>query len=124
VDCEWSPTASQFDADTHQIEFKCEAPAGELGLATTDQLVPFQRSTKVLSPFVLSVCVPTAKQLVVLRHFTAVRELSNPGNVGPGTVDQLVPFQRSIRVLREVATEYPTAKQLVVLAHARPPNVL
>jgi hypothetical protein len=47
-------------------------PVG-LGLATIDQLAPFQRSTKV-APTVPSVDhPPTASQFVVLTHDTPVR---------------------------------------------------
>jgi len=68
VDCKTSPTASQFDMVTHEIAFSSEPPAVEFGLGTRDQLEPFHRSINELSPF-----APTAKQFVVLKHFTPLR---------------------------------------------------
>jgi hypothetical protein len=64
-----SPTALQLDSATHQTALSSEAdePDG-LGLATTDHAIPFQRSTSVELPR-----APTARQLVVLRHFTKLR---------------------------------------------------
>jgi hypothetical protein len=75
------------------------APFG-LGLVTIDQLVPFQCSTNVLvvEPVVE---LPTAKQLVVLRHATPLKLAAESLGLGLATIDQLVPFQCSTNVLKD-----------------------
>ena len=57
--------------------------------------------------------VPIAMQLVVLVHDTLFNDAS--GAEGPATIDQDVPFHRSISGLS--TAEPPTAKQFVVLKH-------
>ena len=71
-------------------------PTWSFGSALTDQTVPFQRSIKVSEP-----ARPTAKQLVGLVHDTPVSESPNPNfevGFGLGTIDHVVPSQRSISV--------------------------
>src|SRR3954447_16228911 len=66
--------------------------------------------------------VPTAIHIVALAQETPFRIVEvAPTGFGLGTTDQLVPFQRSIKLFVVVLVEYePTAKQLVVLAHDTP----
>jgi hypothetical protein len=98
------------------------------GLAMIFQLVPFQRSTSVraVEPSVDDDESPTAKQLVGLGHDTLNRLTSAaPFGVGLGTIDQAVPFHRSINVFALIDVDAndavsPTAKQLVALEHATP----
>src|SRR6185503_7534621 len=67
------------------------SPAG-LGLATIDHEVPFQRSMRVRGVMPLS-ALPTAKQLVELRHVTSSSALfSAPDGFGLGTIDHVEPF--------------------------------
>ena len=68
--------------------------------------------------------VPTAMQLVGLTHDTPLRIVDvAPTGLGLGTIDQLVPFHRSIKVFVVVLVEYePTAKQLEGVAHDTPFN--
>jgi len=110
---EKKPTAKQLDVLGHVTPSRAEsvAPVG-FGLATIDQLVPFQCSANVLWPGPLA--APTAKQLVVLGHDTPFSSDSfSPVGFGLAITDQLVPFQCSTSVARPP----PTAKQLVVLGH-------
>ncbi len=75
------------------------APTG-FGLGSTDQLVPFHRSTNVWVAKPEVAHHPTAKQLVVLAHDTPVRLLlPDPAGCGVVTSDQLVPFQCSTRLV-------------------------
>jgi hypothetical protein len=114
-----SPTAKQLVVLAHETPKRSlfPAPAG-FGLATIDQAEPFQRSMSVLAG--LTPDTPTAKQLVALGHETENR----PGNgeplgLGLATIDHTVPFQRRTSVLvSPFDWDAPTAKQLVVLAHA------
>ena len=89
------------------------------GCATSDQLVPFQRS---MIPGAETLPLePTAKQLVVLRHATPCSPLAAGSGLGLVLTAQLVPFQRSMNVCTDVLLyrTVPTAKQLVVLGHDR-----
>jgi len=116
------PTAKHSVGLAHDTppNVEADAPAG-FGLATTDQLVPSQRSTNVSVPF-----APTATQLVALAHDTAL----NVPPTGPGvvTADQTVPSQRSTTTpnagLYGTSRRIPTATQLVALAHDTPDNGL
>jgi hypothetical protein len=65
------PTAKQRDALRQFTPFRTPPPIG-FGLATTDQLTPFQRSTSVWFDEPVK---PTAKQLVVLTHDTPFKKL-------------------------------------------------
>ena len=116
------PTATHVVALEQETPVSSEvcAPAS-FGLATTDQLVPFQASVNVL----FSACdkdPPTAKQLVAAEHETACKPdaaVSVP--FGLVTIDQLVPFQLSTNVLlAELLPETPTATQLVAAEHDTP----
>jgi hypothetical protein len=93
------PTAKQLVTvvqDTPERPLK-DAPGG-LGLAAIDQLVPFQCSISGRAPELLK-SWPTVKQLLALIHDTAEREFSVVSEgLGLATMDQLVPFQCSIRV--------------------------
>ena len=74
-----------------------KVPPG-LGLEINVQLVPFQCSTNG-SVTVPPSTLPTARQLVVLAHETRLTSTANaPEGVGLETIDQLVPFHRSISV--------------------------
>jgi hypothetical protein len=86
-----------------------------LGLGTTDQLVPFQDSMRVLgtklTPMLL---VPTAVQAAAETQDTPERGSPSDPRLGLGTTDQLAPFQDSMRVLgrRSVLSALlPTAVQ-------------
>ena len=76
------------------------------GDGTIDQFVPFQCSVNVLIEIVVAVNVeekPTAVQSVAVAHDTPVRLGRNtPVGLGLGTIDQVVPFQCSVRVLAVV----------------------
>ena len=93
------------------------SPLG-LGVATIDQVVPFQRSANVF-PVEPTKESPTALQLVGLGHETPFSPLNvAPLGLGLATIDQAVPFQRSVNVLLvKPAEDEPTAKQLVGLGH-------
>jgi hypothetical protein len=121
------PTATQLEVLAHATPFSelNVAPPG-LGLGTIDQLVPSQCSTNVVAGVLTLACeLPTAKQLVVLGHATPFRRLiAAPAGLGLGTIDQLVPFHRSTNVVvAPLASELPTAKQLVGLVHATSESV-
>ena len=71
-----------------------------LGLGTTVHLVPFQDSMSVVATGKPK--FPTAVQARADRQETPVRALPPPLGCGPlglGTMDHLVPFQDSTRVL-------------------------
>ena len=86
------------------------------GLARIDQVVPFQRSTKVCD-VVLVLAAPDAKHRVEDVQLTPAshRAVPNAG-LGLGTIVQLVPFQRSVRVaeLLALAPAAPTAKHVPI----------
>jgi hypothetical protein len=111
------PTAKQLASLTHDTPASWSAPEG-LGLATIDHAPASQRSTSVPENTPL-LTLPTAKQLVVLAHDTPARFELAPPRLGLATIDQTVPFQRSINV---AASACPTAKQSVTLVHATPEN--
>jgi len=118
-----APTAKHrvvLEQDT-AVNVAADTPFG-FGLATIDQLAPFQCSTNVLNDaFSEPVSVeenPTAEQSVALAHDTSESTPStDPPGFGLGTIDQLVPFHRSINVAVDVL---PTAKQLVDDVHDTP----
>jgi len=80
-----SPTAKQLVELEHDTPSNSTAArAGGLGLATIDQLVPFQCSINVPFP-----PVPTAKQSDALEHDTAESSpFGGPGGLTLGTTDQ------------------------------------
>ena len=90
------------------------APAG-LGTATIDQLLPFHRSTKAPMLPAADARVPTAVQLTGEGHEIPLSEMVTPFGLGVGTIDQLLPFQRS--VVDVPAAVWPTAKQVVTPQH-------
>jgi hypothetical protein len=118
-----APTATQLVA-LEQVNplKKLVGTPDTFGLVTIDQVVPFQRSTNVLT--VELVChQPTAKQLVEDGHDTPLRSVIDaPAGLGIVTIDQTVPFQRSTNCVEPVlaVSIEPTAKQLVALAQATP----
>jgi hypothetical protein len=93
------------------------------GLATIDQVVPFQRSTSVPSTPPLEL-LPTALQLVALGHVT-LESAEFPLEFGLAMMDQLVPFQCSTSVFTVpvLLTEEPTALQLVALEQVTPDSI-
>src|SRR5947207_151593 len=97
------PTATHIVVVGHftSVRSLLVAPAGS-GLVTIDQLFPSHCSTNVwIAP--LAAKSATAKQLVALRHQTALRAAEygpSPG-LGLAMIDQLAPFQRSISVCTE-----------------------
>jgi hypothetical protein len=98
------PTAKQLVVLAHETPFRTlmAMPVG-LGLVTMDQVLPFHCSTSVFPSDEESAYLPTAKQLVVVRHDTPFSTLSvAPTGLGLGTTDQRVPFQRSISVFAAV----------------------
>ncbi|MGO9876712.1 MAG: hypothetical protein ACLPVY_23300 [Acidimicrobiia bacterium] len=113
------PTAKQSVAFEHDTALNVTSvtPAG-VGLATIDQLVPSHRSISVCGVDVVDVSTlssPTAKQLVELEHDTPTSSApASPVRRGLATIDQLVPFQRSMNVPFPPA---PTAKQSDALEH-------
>jgi hypothetical protein len=73
---------------------------GGFALGPTDQVVPFHRTAKVLA-VELTTDRPTAKHVVGAGQSTPSRSLLvPPGAIGRAEMDQLAPFQRSMRALR------------------------
>jgi hypothetical protein len=113
------PTATQLVAVVHDtpLTATAAAPLG-VGLATIDQVVPFQRSMSTCGAELFA-DLPTAMQLDTVEHEMPARFAETaPAGIGMLTIDQLVPFHRSTsgRCAQHVAGAEPTAKQLVVLA--------
>jgi hypothetical protein len=113
------PTAKQFVAleqDT-PLSVTVVAPAG-VGLATIDHVVPFHCSISVVDVSVVreaAAASPTATQLVGLEHDTPSSSTNGSfRGVGLATIDQPVPFQRSIN---EPFASEPTAKHSDGLEH-------
>ncbi len=92
------PTAKQLVLLVHDTSKRTSYVEG-LGLDTTAQLVPFQRSISVNVPELL-VVYPTAKQLVSLVHDTALRMLLDP-LLGLGTIDHPAVLTASSSVLSQ-----------------------
>jgi len=113
------PTAKQFAASEQDTPFSVTvvAPAG-VGLATIDHVVPFHCSINVFDMSVVaetSAVSPTATQLVGLEHDTPSRSRNDCVRaLGLATIDQPVPFQRSIN---DPFASDPTAKQSDGLEH-------
>ncbi len=121
---EWNdpvPTAKQLVAPVHATpdnSLDCEDSG--FGDGTTDHDVPFHCWISVNLSSVPVEYVPTAKQLVTDRHVTSCSSALNaPGGLGLVTIDQLVPFHRSISA-RLPFRKAPTAKQSVALTHETP----
>jgi len=120
-----SPTATQSLVLAHATPLRSEfGRAVGFGLATIDQLDPFQCSTSVCaaSPFAVW-ALPTAKQLSVLGQATSFRNEAGWVASGLGTIDHRDPSQCSTRVCAAVTSLFsasPTEKQLVVVGHDTP----
>jgi hypothetical protein len=113
------PTAKQLVGFAHDTPASLTAPPVGFGLEISDQLVPFHLMTDG-RPTPPSSRTPTAKQLARLLHEALANE---PDPAIPlGTTRQLEPFQCSIniRLSPAVFTYWPTAKQLVLVAHDTP----
>jgi hypothetical protein len=99
------PTAVHAVADVQETAEKAVvvAPAG-LGVALTVQVLPFHRSANGRAGPEESLESPTAMHAVAVGHDTA-RNAAKTAPVGLGVdwTDQLVPFQRSAKVLEPVA---------------------
>jgi hypothetical protein len=125
-----APLAKHRLVDAHAMPVRKVPLPLDPGLATTDQPVPFHRSTSALN--VLPVTLfPTAKQLVAPEHETPPSTLPRaPATFGLATIDQDDPFQRSISVfctrpsLVCPVVAQPVAKQLVELTQEIPLKVL
>jgi hypothetical protein len=95
-------------------------PVG-VGFFAVDHLVPFQRATRVALIDVVGLnWLPTVTQFDGLVHDTAYSRENCPAGLGLGTIDHLVPFQRSTSVLNGpllVVLCSPTAMQNVALTH-------
>ena len=91
----WTPTAVQVVAEVQDTPERSVEMDPGWGLGTTDQLVPFQDSMRVLpAPLLL----PTAMHAAAEVQDTLLRLSLDPG-LGLGTTDQVVPFQDSMTVL-------------------------
>jgi hypothetical protein len=111
------PIAKQLFGPGHAMAFKL-APFS-FGLATTDQRIPFHRSTSAFNP--------TARQVFALGHEMSLRAPpAPPDSLGLVNRDQVLPFQCSTKPVRilDAFVKLPTAKQLVVLGHAAPVQAL
>ena len=88
-----SPTAKQLLTLAHntRVSWLLVTPAG-FGLERTDQAVPFQRPISVVPRWWIA--FPTPKQTVVLGQSTLRNSLCEL-EMGDGTIDQLVPLDRS-----------------------------
>ena len=101
----------------------------ELGTATTDQVVPFHRLTRLVPPRIRRVepAQPTAKHSVSLAHATAFSSASiAPAGSGLGVADHAVPSHCSICELgcrKFTPLVEPTAKHLEVLGQAMPASL-
>jgi hypothetical protein len=92
-----SPTAKHIFVVGHATLFSSFNAPGPFGLATMDQLDPFQRSINVLVTDPLKK-LPTAKQRVALAHDTCCNPLWEP-LAGPATsANEVVPFPCSTKV--------------------------
>ena len=112
------PTPRQSLEDEHDTP--SSTPSGlARGVASTDQLVPFQSSANGTSEVPLEV-PPTAMQLATLVHDTLARLTMSP-ELAPGVwfIDQAVPFHVSMSEAGP-ALSTPTATQNVALVHDTP----
>jgi hypothetical protein len=103
------------------LSWLLEAPAG-LGVVTTAHVVPFQVSARVTDPEA-PVDEPTAMHVCDDAHATPFSWLLvAPAGLGVATMDHVVPFQASARVVvapRFVVDE-PTAMQFVLVTQEMP----
>ena len=91
------PTAVHAVAERQDTPPRRLLFADGLRLGTTDQVVPFHDSIRVLSR-PLTLRLPTAVHLVAETHDTSERKLRVALGLGVGTTDQLVPSHDSARV--------------------------
>jgi hypothetical protein len=113
-----SPTAKQLVTPAHEtrVSWLFVAPGG-FGLDCTDQAVPFQRPISVVPRW--STVFPTPKQTVVLGQSTLRNSLCEL-EMGDGTIDQLVPLDRSRSASGSKSPttwNAPTAKHEPAAAH-------
>jgi hypothetical protein len=114
----FSPTAKQIRRLGHATPSKWLNDVPGWGEVMSPHADPFQCSTTLA----LVDGKPTAKQLPVPGHATAVRiVLVDPAGAGLPTVLHAVPFQRSVSpLLPAEPAQLPTAKQLFGAGHATP----
>src|SRR5579863_4551587 len=86
-----------------------------------NQRVPFQLSAKARLELLLKLS-PTATHFEAVAHATLARALSEPGALGLGTIDHVLPFQISARVTTPVIAAVPVAIQVVALVQETPPR--
>ncbi len=119
-----APTAMQLAPDEH------DTPTSEVsvdplgfGVDAIDQLVPFQCSARAFWDVDVEEN-PTAAQSVSLAQDTPLNAVSSdPVGLAEATIDQVVPFQRSINpviIEFDAFVERPTAKQSVADEHDNP----
>jgi hypothetical protein len=83
------------------------------GVATTDHVLPFQRSTRATCRIEVLMSEPTAMQLVALEHATPKSSLRCVVGLRVVWIDQAVPLHRSASVtsVLELLNQFPTAVQ-------------
>ena len=115
-----SPTAKQLVALVHEMAESFVSTLPSVGAATIDQLLPFQCSINPVRGEPPVEEFPTAKQSVVLVHATPGSSLKSAPWFGLATIDQIVPFHRTMNVFQWTRSlvDTPTAKQSDALAHA------
>jgi hypothetical protein len=94
-----APTAVQAEAEEQATPNKIPPPAGGLGVAWMDHVVPSHRSARVIPVPELLIENPTASQAeddVQSTAFSAL--LGAPSGFGVDSALQLVPFHRSAKV--------------------------
>jgi hypothetical protein len=124
------PTATQSVESAHEAPLSpLETPA-TFGLGRTDQVDPFQVSTKVWSRFDPELREdPTATQSLAAGQVTSWSRLACVPGPGLGTTDQVDPFHSSLSAESTKGTtakfsEYPTATQSMALVHDTPLRTL
>ncbi len=97
------------------------------GVATIDQVLPFQCSASVWSVVLVPLPNPVAQQFELLAHVTPLRAF-NVERLGFGvaTVDQALPFQWAAKVFESKAPNaiVPTDQQFELVTHATEKNWL
>ena len=117
-----APTAVQAAAEVHETPLNEDltAPVGTW-VDSSDHVVPFQRSAKVVEAKELFSQKPTALQAVADVHDTPLSSIEEaPLTVGTVWIPQVVPFQRSANATVPVPFELPTAVQAVADVHETP----
>jgi hypothetical protein len=124
------PTAVHLWAVAHETPFSARlAEPAELGVACTDQVLPFQYSATVSAVRLLSVYWPTAVQLVGEGQETPCKRLlAAAAGLGVAWIDHLLlPSQCSASITEAagpLVSYHPTAVQLLARAHEIPTRVL